>query len=530
MSQSLSLLRATRESTADGILVVDHDSKILSANRKFHEMWSLPAEVVASGRDGDALRHVLPQLKDPDAFLTRVRELYAQPEIESFDLVEFKDGRVFERFSQPQRIEGRSVGRVWSFRDITSRLRAEEALRDRDEQLRQAQKLEAIGLLAGGVAHDFNNLLTGITCYSELALKTLAANDPVRPGIEEIRKCGERATLLTRQLLAFGRKQVMQPKVIDLDAVVAETSEMLRRTIGEHIELVTLHDAPALTVKADPGQLEQVIMNLAINARDAMPGGGRLTIETLRYDWAEAGHGDDAGLGPGSYAVLQVTDTGTGMDEATSARVFEPFFTTKELGRGTGLGLATVYGIVRQSGGNISVDSELGRGTTFRVYLPRVEESVDCTAPAAMPSAAAVRGCETVLLVEDECSVRQLVSEVLRSNGYTVLEAADGIEAVRACEPEGLAIELLVTDVVMPRMSGQDLARRIATLRPTIRVLYMSGYAESSVLKNALQNPAASFIQKPFTPDAMARKVRELLDLEVLPAASGSPLRAAGWR
>jgi nitrogen-specific signal transduction histidine kinase len=378
-------------------------------------------------------------------------------------------------------------------------------------QLRQAQKMEAVGRLAGGVAHDFNNLLTVITSYSELLLEDLGSGDPKRDDVEQIRKAAQGAAGLTRQLLAFSRQQVLEPKVLDLKATVAGTEKLLKRLIGEDIQLTTSLAPDLGAVKADPGQLEQVIMNLAVNARDAMPTGGRLTIEAANVDMDEAYVGEHAPARPGRYVMLALSDTGIGMDEQTKARIFEPFFTTKEVGKGTGLGLATVYGIVKQAGGFIWVYSEPGRGTSFKVYLPRVNEPAapDEVRPATR---APGRGTETVLLVEDAASVRLVTRQVLERFGYAVLEAPEGDTALRLATKHRGPIHLLLTDVVMPGISGRDLAQQLAPLRPEMKVLYASGYANNAIIQHGILEPGIAYLQKPFTPETLARRVREVLD------------------
>ena len=380
-----------------------------------------------------------------------------------------------------------------------------------EEQLRQSQKMDAVGQLAGGMAHDFNNLLTVINGYSDLAMGRLQAEDLLWHDMEQIKGAGERAAALTRQLLAFSRKQVLLPTVLDLNAVISELEKMLRRLIGEDIALRTDLAPEAGSIKADRGQIEQVVMNLVINASDAMPSGGKLTIETQSVDLTEDYTQQHVGVNPGPYLMLAVTDTGVGMDARTQARIFEPFFTTKEAGKGTGLGLSTVYGIVQQSGGSIWVYSELGQGTTFKVYLPRLGDDPRLyqqrTAPAGM-----VQGTETVLLTEDDDMVRALASRVLSTHGYRVLEAANGSAAMSICERHTEPIQLLITDVVMPGMSGLDLVDRLGKLRPEIRVLYMSGYADRAVVHQQVLDEKTPFIQKPFAPQALVNKVREVLD------------------
>jgi PAS domain S-box-containing protein len=404
---------------------------------------------------------------------------------------------------------GTAVRMVGTTQDITD-------VRHLEEQLRQSQKMEAIGRLAGGIAHDFNNLLTGIIGYSDLLLNSLDPNEPSRQDLEEIKKAGERAASLTSQLLAFSRKQILQPSVLDLNKVIADLDKMLRRLIGEDIELVTLFGSELGHVKVDPGQIEQIIMNLAVNARDAMPQGGQLTIETNNVELDEAYARRHVAVAAGYYVMLAVSDTGCGMDAETQSRIFEPFFTTKEAGKGTGLGLSTVYGIVKQSGGNIWVYSELGQGTTFKVYLPHVDKPAEQM--ETRPSIAGMlRSSETILVVEDEEAVRKLTCQVLRMNGYQVVEAPNSSEAPLISERYEGPIHLLLTDVVMPQMSGREVATRLASMRPTMKVLYMSGYTDDAIVHHGVLDPGVAFIQKPFTPAKLARKVREVLD--IVPAA-----------
>src|SRR5437879_1802067 len=380
-----------------------------------------------------------------------------------------------------------------------------------EEQLRQAQKMEAIGQLTGGIAHDFNNMLTVIIGYSELMLQRLKADDPLRSEVEQVKEAGVRASLLTRQLLAFSRKQVLQPRVLDLNAVLTNMDRMLQRLIGEDIDLVTV-PAPGLgRVLADPGQIEQVIMNLAVNARDAMPQGGKLTIETANVELDDAYARQHGPVQSGPYVMLAVSDTGCGMDAETQARIFEPFFTTKEPGKGTGLGLSTVYGIVKQSEGYVWVYSEVGRGTTFKVYLPMVEGAVETVEPGVTPTRT-VRGSETILLVEDDHAVRVLARSVLQAHGYSVLEASQGKEALLLSGQHEGPIHLMVTDTVMPGMSGRDLSECLKPSRPNMKVIFMSGYTDKAIIHHGELAPGTAFLQKPFTPDALALKVRGVLD------------------
>jgi PAS domain S-box-containing protein len=413
--------------------------------------------------------------------------------------------------------DGRVINTTWAMmrlsdgltitigQDITER----KAL---EEQLRQAQKMEAIGQLAGGIAHDFNNLLTAVIGYSELAMAKLKSGDPLGLYIGQIRQAGDRAQALTHQLLAFSRKQVLQPKLLNLNSVVSGIESLLRRLIGEDIELRTLLAPDLGTVKADPGQIEQVIVNLAVNARDAMPEGGKtLTIKTSNLDLGAASTLAYLAVKPGAYVTLAVSDTGAGMDEQTISHLFEPFFTTKEPSKGTGLGLATVYGIVKQSGGNISVYSEPGTGSTFKIYLPRVESTADHRQPTAEPEMA-LQGTETILLAEDEEIVRILVTEVVRGYGYQVLEASGPAEALLIGARHSGPIHLLISDVVMPEMNGPELSIRLQQFRPELKVLYMSGYTDSAIVQQRMMEEARNFIQKPFVPDALVRRVREILD------------------
>ena len=788
LRETLSLLNATFESTTDGILVVDLAGHIISFNRIFTELWRIPDSILEAKDSAQTLAFVLEQVVDPAGFLNKIRELYARPDASSFDVLTFKDGRIYERFSQPQRIAGKSVGRVWTFRDVTDAKRAEQiqlatyriseaahaartlqelfgaihrivgelmparnfyialydaandhltfpyhvdeydsdfpskkpgkglteyvlrtgqpllvtpevhaelerrgeveligpasidwvgvplkigdrtigvlvaqtytpgvryrdtekhvlqfvstqiamaierkrteeqlheserkyrllfetnpepmfvydfetlrilavngaavaryghteseflqltlrdicppeeqgrldeelarrpddgavragvrhwtkqgqrfdvdlvarplefanrharlvlardvsAQRQLEEQLRQSQKMEAVGQLAGGIAHDFNNLLTAILGSTQLLLHNTPVGDARREDAEEIRHAGLRAAELTRQLLAFSRRQVLAPKVLDVNAVVANMDRMLRRLLGEDIELATSLDPDAGAVNADPGQLEQVLLNLAVNARDAMPGGGRLSIGTTRVTLHEEHVERRHRMPAGDYVCLAVADTGVGMDETTQAHLFEPFFTTKEVGKGTGLGLATVYGIVKQSGGYIWVYSEAGHGTTVKIYLPRVPGVAESPVPAPEPQQ--VRGGdETVLLVEDAAPVRTLARRSLEARGYRVLEAADGPSALQLSARHLDGIDILVTDVVMPGMSGRELAERLAPERPSMKVLYTSGYTDDAMVRQGVLSAGVAFLQKPFVPDTLARKVREVL-------------------
>jgi two-component system, cell cycle sensor histidine kinase and response regulator CckA len=407
---------------------------------------------------------------------------------------------------------GRIIGIRTTIQDISGLKRAEEEMRVLEEQFRQSQKMEAVGRLGGGIAHDFNNLLTVIKGYSQLSLLDLKESDPLWGNIQEIQKATQRATDLTRQLLAFSRRQILDLKVLDLNILLRDLDKMLRRIIGEDIELVTLLSGDLGRVKIDPGQIEQVIFNLAVNARDAMPSGGKLLIETTNVELDKEYANAHIGVVPGRYVKLSVSDTGIGMSQEVREKVFEPFFTTKDKGKGTGLGLSTVYGIVKQSGGNIWVYSEPGHGTTFKIYLPRVEEQLD-TFHALDETDYSPRGSETVLLVEDEQEVRLLAHRLLSQQGYRVLEATNGVEALHvAQEHGGEKIHLLLTDVVMPQMGGKELADQLKILRPDIKVLYTSGYTDNAVVHQGVLNPGTHFLQKPFSLKTLSHKVREVLD------------------
>jgi two-component system cell cycle sensor histidine kinase/response regulator CckA len=474
-------------------------------------LWNPAAEQVFGWTAEEAVGELNPLIPaDTSDELRALRERVLAGE--AFTGVELrrqrKDGRFVDvSFSAAlvRDADGKIMWIMEVLEDITERKRLEE-------QLRQSQKMEAIGKLAGGVAHDFNNLLTAITGYSELVLSRLREGDRVRKHVLEIKKAGERAASLTRQLLAFSRRQVLVPQVLDLNSVVSNMQKMLRRMIAEDIDLETIPAPDLGCVRADPGQLEQVIMNLAVNARDAMPEGGKLTIETANVELDESYVQSHIDVVPGRYVVLAVADTGCGMDVETLSHIFEPFYTTKEEGKGTGLGLATVYGIVKQSAGHIAVSSEPGRGTTFKIYLPHIESAFEPTV-AGRAASELPQGTETVLLVEDDVIVRDLVHEVLQSSGYTVLEASKASEALAIGKDYApRPIHLMLTDVVMPEMDGPQLAERLARLFPQMKVLYMSGYGEATAGYPRKLRPDVPYLQKPFAPETLARKVLEVLN------------------
>ena len=496
--------RALVEHSWDAVALLGPDGSIL---------YGSPATTRILGYDLaeflrlNALELIHPE--DRDTVVGRLTESMANPggRVDVAARVRHKDGSW--RFLEgvfTNLLDDPSVGAIVNnYRDATER-------RSLEQQVIQAQKMEAVGRLAGGVAHDFNNILTAIGGYTDLLLADLPPDDPRREDVDEIHRAADRAAALTQQLLAFSRRQVLQPKVLDLNALVTNVEKLLRRLIGEDVQLATALAADVGRVRADPGQLEQVIVNLAVNARDAMPAGGRLTLETQNVDLDAAYAAEHRTVVPGAYVVIAVSDTGTGMSADTQSHIFEPFFTTKEVGKGTGLGLATVYGIVKQSGGSIWVYSELGHGTTIKVYLPRVEEPAESLAAPAIVDAASLRGTETILLVEDEPAVRGVARQVLARQGYTVLEAPDGPTALTIIGAGGPRVDLVLTDVVMPGMSGRTLADKLRQRYPGLRVLYMSGYTDDAIVRHGMLEPGLAYLQKPFRPDALVQRVREVLN------------------
>lgn len=502
--------RSLFENSKDVVYVSSKEGFILDMNPAFMEL---------SGYSREELRSIRAEnlYLEPAKRGEFVAAMERQGFVRDYPLVlKRKDGKVLHSLvsAVAQRDkDGNIITYQGIMRDITAQRRAEEERKTLEEQFRQSQKMEAIGRLAGGIAHDFNNLLTVIAGYSGLALMRLKKGDPLLRHLEEIQKAVERAAALTHQLLAFSRRQIMAPKVVDLNTVIRELTKMLLRIIGEDIELATFLAGDLGGVKVDPGQMEQVIVNLAVNARDAMSAGGKLTIETAKVELDEKYTRNHATVQAGRYVLLAMSDTGTGMTPEVKERLFEPFFTTKERGKGTGLGLSTVYGIVKQSGGNIWVYSELGKGTTFKIYLPQVDEPLE-EIKRKEESAEIPRGDETVLLVEDEEEVRKLAALVLQKQGYRVLEAPDAGMALLIYRQHAGGIHLILTDVVMPRMSGPDLIRQLEPLPAGMKVLYMSGYTDNAIVHHGVLDEGIDLIQKPFTPETLARRVREALDGE----------------
>jgi len=510
-------LRLVIDTIPSLIFVKDWEGRFRLANRATAELYGTTVDHLVGKTDADFHR----ASGDLEEFLRADRTVMAtgQPRFAPGEpLTDARTGAIrwFETRMVPLVVPGRSPQVIGIGTEITERRLAEEALRKAEEQFRQAQKMEAVGQLAGGIAHDFNNLLTAILGYTDLASHGVRHDQrDLAADLEEIRRAGERAVTLTRQLLAFSRKQVLERQIVNLNDVVQELERMLRRLIGEDIQLETVTARPLHPVIVDPGQMEQVLLNLVINARDAMPGGGTLRIETANTTAPPemAGSSPDAAAQP--CISLTITDTGCGIPSEIRSRIFEPFFTTKDPGKGTGLGLAMVYGVVTQTGGCITVDSEPGRGTRFTIYLPAAEARSPTVAEAS-ERALELKGSETILLVEDEHAIRELVRKVLAGYGYHVLEAADAAHALETAERHPGPIDLLISDIVMPRMSGPELAERLAARRPETRVLYMSGFSNRPISGFSSPGPRVMLLHKPFTPDRLARKVRECLNSAVM--------------
>jgi two-component system cell cycle sensor histidine kinase/response regulator CckA len=503
------LLAAVVESSNDAIISERLDGSITSWNAAAERLFGYSAAEAI----GSPIAIVVPA--DRLAEERGLRERVASGgRVENFESVRRHKGgaliSVANSLAPIMNASGQVVGTSKTIRDLSEQQKAEEALRNTGEQLRQSQKMDAVGRLAGGISHDFNNLLSVILSYSDLVLADLKPNDPACADLTEIRKAALRAADLTRQLLVFSRQQVVAPKVLDLNEVLDSVDKMVRRILGEDIDLVASPSPGLGRVLADRSNIEQVILNLVVNARDAMPTGGKLTIETGNVELDEHYALQHPGAAAGPHVMLAVTDTGVGMDQVTQERIFEPFFTTKGVGKGTGLGLSTVFGVARQSGGSVWVYSEPGEGTTFKVYLPRVDADVERVSPSVPPPSS--RGTETILLVEDQEQVRTVAHGILRRNGYRVLVAQHAGEALLVCEIQKERIDLLLTDVVMPQMSGSELAKRLSLKRPDMKVLYMSGYTDDSIVRHGILESEMSFLQKPFTPESLARKVREAIN------------------
>jgi len=512
MHASEARLRAIFENSFDALLLIQADGTISESSPSCARVIGYSKEALI-GCDAFELIH-------PDDQSAIQHEFYRQLRIPNSTVsavcrIKHQDGSW--RWAEMRRTnmlhDPNVSALVTNFRDITDQRAAEE-------QLRQAQKMEAVGRLAGGIAHDFNNLLTVINGYGELATNSLPAGHPSRELLGEMTKAGERAANLTQQLLAYSRKTVLAPKLIDVNAIISDMERLLRRLISEDIEFIARLQPNMGLIHADPGHLEQVIVNLVVNARDAMPGGGTLTIETQQVHLDSTQLESNPGVRPGEFAMISVNDTGYGMTPEVLAHLFEPFFTTKEVGKGTGLGLAAVHGIVKQSGGHLTVDSAPGAGATFRIYFP-LAETIASTTQAEGGIRSAPKGTETVMLVEDESAVRSLARHVLRGCGYIVLDAAEGRAALELAERREQPIQLLITDVVMPEIGGREVAERLSAIHPETRVLYMSGYTEDAVMRHGILEEQVNFLQKPFSPLELARKVRQVLDQTSSVAATG---------
>ena len=505
--ESESLYRSTFDGAPVGIVHVGLDGRWLRVNQRLCDLLGYTSEELRglSGKDVVLSEQVVHEAESYQRMAAGTLDRYRIDEKQ----YRRSDGTVVwarVNVSVHRGSDGEAVHFIKVIEDVTER-------RALESRMRQASKMDAVGQLAAGVAHDFNNLLSVILSYSELLAAELKESDPMRSDLLEIRGAGLRAVALTRQLLAFSRQQVLLPQVVDLAEIVGGLENMLRRLIGEDVELTVIGNAGRGKIRVDPGQMEQVVVNLAVNARDAMPRGGKLTLETSEVVLDESYASDHLGVKPGPHVLLAVSDTGSGIDQATQARMFEPFFTTKEVGKGTGLGLATVFGIVQQSQGTISVYSEPGEGTVFRLYFPRTQGEVTARLSASPSEHRSLRGAETILVVEDDERVRVLACTILRKYGYHVLEAQSGGDAFLLCEQHTATIHLLLADVVMPRMSGRDLAVRLLRLRPEMKVVYMSGYTNDAVVRHGILDSTIAFLQKPITPEALARKVRDTLDL-----------------
>jgi PAS domain S-box-containing protein len=522
LRESEARFRDIFERSTIGKAITGHDGRLIKVNRAFADMLGLSIE--------EMQQRTLTEITYPDDIAKSwesVRSVIAgeRTSLAMEKRYKHRDGHCVDASTTAtllHNVEGTPPRFIASIVDISARKRADTERASLEQQLRLSQRLEAVGSLAGGIAHDFNNLLSVILCCTDFAMAGVREDDHVREELLQVKKAGERAVALTRQILAFSRKQVLQPVVLDLNQIAAGVEKMLRRILGEDIDYLQVLAPDLGMVRADPGQIEQVLMNLVVNARDAMPKGGKLTIETRNVDLDEEYAARHVAVKPGRYVQFAVSDTGCGMDAATQTRIFEPFFTTKEKGKGTGLGLSTVYGIVKQSGGNIWVYSEPGQGTTFKIYLPRDLSSskrVTGSRLAAVPTPST--GTETIVVAEDEEAMRNIAKRILGEAGYTVLTAATASDALLTCEAHQGKVHLLLTDVVMPQMSGRVLAERLVLARPGIKVIYMSGYADDAILHHGTLAPGTHFIGKPFSAADLTKKVREVLDSDVANPANG---------
>ena len=506
LKRKTAFLEAQVDSSFAGLLVVDPQMRKILQNKKLNELLKIPPHIAEDQSDRQQLEWVTARTKNPQQFLEKVEFLYAHPNEISHDEIEFLDGRILDRYSSPViGLDGNIYGRIWAFRDISAQKRLET-------QLFQSQKMETTGKLAGGIAHEFNSLLTAIIGQSEMILGDSSTQGSSRESALEIHKAAMRAAVLTQQLMAYSRKQILQPQILDLNAVLASLEGTLRHLMGQSVNVRIVPAAGLKPVRMDPGQIEQVIVNIAMNAVAAMPGGGKFTLETanVTLDGEYADRYPE--LKPGEYVMLAMSDTGCGITPEVKEHLFEPFFTTKGVGHGAGLGLATCYGILKQSGGHINVYSEPGRGAAFKIYLPQVEAHPPAPVPASNPTQMP-RGVETILLVEDDPSLREMAATLLTRLGYTVLKAGDGLEALNIKHQQAAAhVDLVFTDVVMPAMSGKELADRFRSLYPKTKILFTSAYTGNAMAHQGVLSADAPLLQKPFTPGALARKIREVLD------------------
>ncbi len=523
LSWRAAFLESMGNSTIDGILVVDPQGRKIVQNGRFNDLLKIPQSIAEDEDDQKQLRYVSDMVKNPGQFAEKVLYLYSHPEKTSRDEIELKDGTVLDRYSAPVTgKDGTRYGRIWAFRDMTERKKLET-------QLIQSQKMETVGKLAGGIAHEFNSILTAIMGQSELLLDVLPAGSPLIQSATEIGDAAARAATMTRQLLAYGRKQMLQPVVLDLNRVIVNMGHIVQHLLGADKDVRVISALELHMVKADAAQIEQVIVNLVINARDAMPHGGKLTLETanVTLDQEYVSRFPASEVNAGDYVMLAITDTGAGMSDMVKAHLFEPFFSTKGVGQGTGLGLSTCYGIVKQSGGHIAVYSEVGRGTTFKIYLPQVAPEAKLSVPR-LTASNLPQGTETILVVEDDPALRAMAATLLQRLGYIVLTAANGPEALRVQNEHSAGkIDLLFTDVVMPQMSGRELADRVVALCPHTKILFTSAYTENAIFHQGALDKGVALLQKPFTPPALAKKIREVLDQKSAPKTDTSVASAA---
>jgi PAS domain S-box-containing protein len=505
------LTNSVLESTAEAILVVTADGRIARWNQRFIDLWQVPQQVVDLRMRDPLLQHLTAHMKNPEEFYDKAMALYANPGRFSEDLLETVDGRFIERYSQPLWLEGQIAGRFWSFRDVTSRKRTEQEKLQLEARLRQAEKMESIGQLAGGVAHDFNNMLSVILGHTELAMARLDPSQEIYEDLVEIHKAATRSADTTRQLLAFARKQTVIPRVIDLNQTIEGMLKMLHRLIGENIQLQWLPGASLWPVRIDPSQVDQILANLCVNARGAIDGSGSIAVSTANHIISTTDELSADELPPGDYVRLKVSDSGCGMDQQTLSHIFEPFFTTKEVGKGTGLGLATVYGVIKQNGGTISADSEVGHGTTFTILLPRHLGQEAEESDSALPDTKTTATTATLLVVEDEPAVLTMTATMLRSLGYSILCASTPEEALRLATSDQ-TIDLLITDMIMPVMNGRELSEQLHQHLPTLKCLYLSGYSADIIGEPDNIGEDVCFLQKPFTLAELTEKVRQALD------------------